>query len=533
MPVPNAYYLLKGKTGIYMQTTQNFVELFLDSAKKHPEQIAIIEKNGETIPYHELRTQVESRAAYLYKHGIRSGDQVLVCIPDNIDLYRNIFALLYLGAIVVLPEDWSDKAQVDLSCKLCDCKALIGIPKTRLSAYFSKTLRKIPVKLEAKSPNFSSIFPLTKVSPDHTALITFSKKAGEPLRAEKRSHQFLFEQLQTSLDILDPQLWEIALHTSPLMLLAYLGIGATSLIGDLKKSLNESTDPDKIIQQLRLFKVNRLTTSPEILVKISEYLIEKVLELPDIQNIYCEGSPILPHQARLFPEAFPHASIGLAYGSSEASPISILSPKELPQDSQLEKGLFVGHILPPTEVKIIEIIDAPIKLSVSDELKLLSKTSGQIGEIIVKGPQVLGAYYDNWQAFEKHKIVEGDYLWHRTGDAGYLKDGKLYYAGKCKDIISVKGEKYGPLFYEYYLRSIKKVKLGTLLLVDAKLTLVVELNKESDKDFVSQKLTHANLRFERVIFMKQIPRIAGSSDSIDRAQLEKLLGKKASSSFDI
>lgn len=516
-----------------MQTTQNFVELFLDSSEKYPEQIAIIEKNAETISYGELKIQVESRAAYLYKHGIRSGDRVLVCIPGSIDLYCNILALLYIGAISVLPENWNNKAGLDQSSKLCECKALIGIPKARLAAYFSKTLRKIPVKLEAKSPNFRSIFPLTKVFPDQAAIITFNSQANPNVLAEKRSHQFLFEQLHLLLDVMDPQLWEISLHTSPLMLLNFLSIGATSVIGNLKSSSPSSIDHDTLIQQLRLFKVNRLTCSPGVLKKISEQLIEKVQELPDIQSIYCVGSPVFQAVGRLFPEAFPQARINIAYGSSEANPIGVFTPKELLSEPESGKGVLVGNILAPTEVKIIEMIDVPIKLTNNLELESLKELPGEIGEIIVKGPQVLGAYYDNLPAFEKHKIVVGDELWHRTGDAGFLMHNKLYYAGKCSDIIHFKGEKYGPLLFEEYLKGIKQINIGTLFVLDDKLTLLVEVPKESDQAIVSKKLTHANLKFDQVVFLKHIPRDSQDIQKINYEQLEKLLLKKSPNSSSL
>jgi len=506
-----------------MQTTQNFVELFLDSAEKHPEQIAIIEKNGETISYNDLKIQVESRAAYLYKHGIRQGDQVLLCVPGSIDLYRNILALLYVGAIIVLPGNSSDKAKVDQACKLSNCKALIGVPKTRLSAYFSKILRKIPVKLEAKSLHFQSIFPLTKVSSDQAAILTFDYSQMEDTLAEKRSHQFLFDSFQTVLDIIEPHLWEIALHTSELMVLAYLGIGATSVIGDLKINSAGQMDAERLLQQLRLYKVNRLTTSPDILIGLSDYMIEKVLELPDIQSIYCEGRPLFPHEMRLFPEGFPQAKILLGYGSSAASPMAISTPDEWVQDHPSCSGLFAGRLIPACEVKIIEIKEGPVQVSNQEELYDLILIPGEIGEIIVKGPPVLGAYYDNLEAFEQNKIVVDKDLWHRSGDAGYVLHGKLFYVGKCDKLIYHKGKYYGPLLYENYLKGIKQIKIGTLLEVEGKLTLVVELFKESDQEIAMKKLTHANLTFEQVIFIKLIPRNLQDYSRIDYDQLKKML----------
>lgn len=508
-----------------MQTTQNIVELFLDSSEKYPEQIALIDKSGKAYSFLELKEEIESRAAYLYKHGVRNQDRVLLCMPMDIDLFRNLLALFYLGAVAVLPLKWNEKAHLEQICKQTNCKALIGVPKARIMAYFSKCMRSIPLKLEANSSGFQSIFPRSKVHPEQTALISFHPNEKGILLAEKRSHQFLYQKFQAQFRLHDPKQWEIAMHTHPIMVLAYLSIGNSSVISELDEALFSPKDLSKLIQQLSLYKVNRLNSKPDILLKLSELLIEQVEELPDIRSIYCEGRPLSDEESHLIPEAFPSAQIQLAYGSSEIAPISIRRLDKLKSEQKSEQGILLGSLNEEVEVRLIDIRDTALKVNSYEDLEYLSLSHMQIGEIIVKSPLIISGYYDDFDSFERNKLVVEGELWHRTGDAGFLLRGNLFYSGKCKDLIAHNGKYYAPILYENYLATFSKIQKASLIKIQEELCIIVELKKEQDKESVIKELTHASLTFEKVMFLKKIPLKTEYSSEIDYEKLYYLLNK--------
>lgn len=111
------------------------------------------------------------------------------------------------------------------------------------------------------------------------------------------------------------------------------------------------------------------------------------------------------------------------YGLSEATPV--ISANSLDRHKLGSSGFPVANI----EIKICD-----------DEGKELP--TGEKGEIVVKGENVMLGYWKNEQATAE--TVKGGWLY--TGDMGYMDaDGFLYVLGRFKSLlISSDGEKYNP-----------------------------------------------------------------------------------------
>lgn len=83
------------------------------------------------------------------------------------------------------------------------------------------------------------------------------------------------------------------------------------------------------------------------------------------------------------------------------------------------------------------------------EYKIDSPNDEGVGEIIVRGPNVMLGYYNNVADTEK-VLIDG---WFHTGDLGKIdNDGYLYITGRCKSVIVTKnGKNIYPEEVEYYL----------------------------------------------------------------------------------
>ena len=83
------------------------------------------------------------------------------------------------------------------------------------------------------------------------------------------------------------------------------------------------------------------------------------------------------------------------------------------------------------------------------EYKIEDPNDEGVGEIIVKGPNVMLGYYEN--EAETHKALKDG--WFHTGDLGRIdENGYLYITGRCKSVIVTKnGKNIYPEEVEYYL----------------------------------------------------------------------------------
>ena len=161
------------------------------------------------------------------------------------------------------------------------------------------------------------------------------------------------------------------------------------------------------------------------------------------------------------------------YGLSEATPVLSSNGPELYRFGSS------GKLVKPLELKICD--------SEGRELPL-----GEMGEIVVKGENVMKGYWKNPEATAE--TVRDGYLY--TGDLGYMtKEGLLYVKGRFKSLlISSDGEKYSPEGIEEAL--VEKSKyLDQVMLYNnqsAYTTALIVPNREALK----RKLSHLNLALD-------------------------------------
>ena len=100
--------------------------------------------------------------------------------------------------------------------------------------------------------------------------------------------------------------------------------------------------------------------------------------------------------------------------------------------TNLGKGTCVGKAVSEMEVRVIEISEDPIS-TMSDAALL---PAGEIGELVVRGPVVTKAYDQLEEATAKAKIADGQSIWHRMGDTGYLdEDGNVWFCGRVAERV--------------------------------------------------------------------------------------------------
>ncbi|MEN2997534.1 MAG: AMP-binding protein [Brevinematia bacterium] len=163
---------------------------------------------------------------------------------------------------------------------------------------------------------------------------------------------------------------------------------------------------------LGIARVSKTITGGNGISKRLLSILRKKAGLSSIE-LFISGAAPLPERVANFMELLGF-TILQGYGLTECAPVATLNPINKP------KNRSVGKPIPGVEI----IIDSP--------------NEEGIGEILIKGPNVMVGYYKNPEATNE-TLVNG-YL--RTGDLGYIdKEGYVYITGRIKNIIVTHGGK--------------------------------------------------------------------------------------------
>jgi acyl-CoA synthetase (AMP-forming)/AMP-acid ligase II len=127
----------------------------------------------------------------------------------------------------------------------------------------------------------------------------------------------------------------------------------------------------------------------------------------------------------------PAGEIYTPYGATEALPVASISASEVLNEtaacSNQGAGTCVGHRFPGIDWKTIRIADGPFAV-LSDVEEV---ASGEIGELLVTGDVVTQQYVTCREANPLHKVRDGERIWHRMGDVGYLDEkDRFWFCGR-------------------------------------------------------------------------------------------------------
>jgi long-chain acyl-CoA synthetase len=135
------------------------------------------------------------------------------------------------------------------------------------------------------------------------------------------------------------------------------------------------------------------------------------------------------------------------YGLTEASPVTHCNPLD-PTMKTVKIG-SIGVPWPDTDAKIVDVETGAREMPV-----------GEVGELVVKGPQVMKGYWK--RPGETSEVLRDGWLY--TGDLGKMdEDGYFYITDRKKDLIKYKGYSVYPRELEDILYEHRAVKLAAVV----------------------------------------------------------------------
>jgi acyl-CoA synthetase (AMP-forming)/AMP-acid ligase II len=398
----------------------------------------------------QLDRESNRMAHALESIGIRRGVRTVLMVPPGFEFFALTFALFKIGAVPVLVDPGMGVKNLKVCLGEAQPQAFIGIPKAHLARVllgWGKPSVKILLTVGRRlfwggstlaklltTVAYDSHYETAQTEDDETAAILFTSGSTGVPKGAVYSHGNFSAQVELMRQVYDIRPGEIDLPTFPLFALFAPALGMTSVIPEMDFTRPADVDPAKIIAAIEKFQITTMFGSPALINRVGRYGEAQGIKLPSLKRAISAGAPVPAAVLERFTKMLSgEAQVFTPYGATEALPVCSIGSTEILDETCHAtvhgRGVCVGKPVPGTELEIIAISDEPIANWDAN----LTVGVGEIGEIVVKGPQVTQSYFNRSQSTALGKIADSDHggFYHRMGDLGYRDEqGRVWFCGR-------------------------------------------------------------------------------------------------------
>lgn len=444
-------------------------------AHAYPSKTALIFM-GYKMSYRDLVTMTNRFATCLADFGIQKGDRVAILLPNTIPCVVAYCAILKIGGIVVMNNPlYTDR---ELEHQFTDSGAQVLVTLDLLTSRMIKLRSKTKIKqivytsigdylpfpknllfplvgkkkgLAAEVPPADQVFkwkemvakyppepPAVSISHDDTAMFQYTGGTTGVSKGVMLSHGNLIKQYQ-ALRAWNTRVQEgdneIMLGALPFFHI--FGITCSmnlAICSGWTNVLVPKPQPKELLETMRKFRPTFAPLVPTMLIgMLNDPDIAKT-DLSCIKGCFSGSAPLPVEVIKSFAEKT-GTNISEGFGMTESSPVTHSNPF-----NGLRKIGSIGIPLPDTDCRIVDLSDGMTDVPV-----------GEIGELLVKGPQVMQGYWNREEA-TRETVKDG---WLFTGDIARMdEDGYFYIVDRKKDMIISGGYNVYPrdideVFYEH------------------------------------------------------------------------------------
>jgi long-chain acyl-CoA synthetase len=451
------------------QPLHRFLEAAADSVSKRTATIFY----GAKMTYQQLEWQVNQFGHALHGLGVQPRDRVMVVLPNMPQMIVAYYGTLKVGGVVVLPNPDADGPGIIKQIEETSAKVLVTLRE--FGSLARRVLEQIPITVvyaDLRSVVSTGVYKqmlarwkaaglgeqeivdrdytghlvgeLTMDAPrtppevevfteDLAAILYTSGTTDEPKGVCLSHNNLVANALQTRHWIPDLHYGqETFLSVIPLthsygMSTAMnipIAMGATILllpVFELKQ----------VLEHIKQYKPTILPGVPSIYMAINQAPDVYSYGLSSIKACVSGAAP-LPVEVQEAFEKLTKGRLVEGYGLTEASPVTHVNPLE-----GVRKVGSIGVPIPNTDAKIVDLMtreDLP---------------AGQIGELVVKGPQVMQGYWNPPEEDDSESVLQDGWLY--TGDVAVVDpDGFARIISRKRDTI-LAGD------YSVYPRDVEEV----------------------------------------------------------------------------
>jgi long-chain acyl-CoA synthetase len=181
-------------------------------------------------------------------------------------------------------------------------------------------------------------------------------------------------------------------------------------------------DPSGAVDLIAEEGVTATLVVPTMLAAMADEQLTRPRPITALRQLAHGGSPVATEVVRRTHSAFPSAELIHYYGATETAPIATaMTGEEHLVDGP--RGRSCGQ----------PVVGVDVRVAGPDG----EARQGEVGEIVVRGPNVMAGYWNKPQETAA-ALVDG---WYRTGDLGYQdEEGFVFLVDRAKDMIVTGGE---------------------------------------------------------------------------------------------
>jgi long-chain acyl-CoA synthetase len=438
--------------------------ILTDSAKLHPNN-RCIHFQGRDFTYAKV-DEISSRfASALLSLGVKKGDRVAIFMPNIPPLVFAYFGILKAGAIVVMCNPIYKERELEYQLRDSGAQVVVATKTVAKSLDLFKSLegcrgrlqlkhvivagitdylpplkkpfaglagvKEVPrpatldfVKLVESNPPLSEF---ASVDPENdVALLQYTGGTTGVPKGAMLTHYNLVSNAVYGSHLFPISEKDVSLCVLPLFHIYGLTVTMNaSVVAGASMVLLPSFHVDEVMKAIQNQKVTIFSGAPAMYIAINSRPDVKKYNLRSVRGCLSGGSALPPAVRKKFIE-LTGGNLVEGYGLSETSPVTHCNPVH---DGVVKDG-SIGPPFSQTDAMIVDVADRDRVLPI-----------GEVGELSVKGPQVMRGYWN--QKAETDLVLKDG--WFLTGDIAKIDgDGYFYVVDRKKDMINVGGFKVYP-----------------------------------------------------------------------------------------
>ena len=428
---------------------RTLADITREQAAQRPDHTALTYVNdGRTWTYQQLDAESNRVAQALLAAGVGAGDRIAYLDKNSPEYFPYLIGGAKVNAASVavnwrlaVPEmeyilDNSEAATLLVGEEFLEALAQMKLPRV-------KTVVVIGDPGDSGHPTYdhwlaahSAVDPVIPVDDSDTCYQLYTSGTTGLPKGVEITHANFLHAMEVSLGALEIDTETVNLVCMPMFHISGSGWGVAGLFYGARSLLLRDVDLPLIVRLIGEERITHALFVPAVLQFLLTVPGLRDADFSSLRAIAYGASPITESVLVQAIETF-GCKFHQAYGLTETTGcISLLHHDDHdPGGPRANLLRSCGKVIGNHELKIV------------DSTSGAALPDGEVGEICVKGPQIMKGYWQNPEA--NRDAFDGD--WFRTGDAGYLRGGFLYIHDRVKDMIISGGENIYPAEIENVL----------------------------------------------------------------------------------